>query len=193
MNFPSVLSLSLCLLASCSSPADYVPGGGDLRQRASVSLGQRVFSHSSANCIDEQIDVGGEYMLWREDGAFGYDFAIDYHQAEDVLPAFGKTKVEGIQLSSGLRKQFPLSGTAITPYIGAGVTAWGADRDEENSTSRDGFESGLGLYERIGATMTISRTAFIGLDVRFIQEDFNQKGSLNMDGNVVSFVFGWSL
>jgi len=185
--------LCVALCASCSTLADYVPGGGDLRETAALNLGQRVFSHNSANCIDEQPNAGLEYSIWREDGLFGYDFGIDYHSARKDLPVFGNTNVHGWELTSGLRRTFPIEGFPITPYIGAGLTGWWADRNEENNTPRDGEEFGLGVYERLGATMPISKRAFIGLDVRFIQEDFIQSGHLNMDGDVVSLTLGMIL
>lgn len=182
--------LSFSLLASCSTLHDYVPGGGDLRERAAVNLGQRVFSHHSANCIDEQPNAGFEYSMWREDGAFGYDFGLNYHSDRKTLPVYGNTVVRGWEATAGLRRTFEVEGLPFTPYIGAGLTGWWADRDEENNTSRDGEESGAGIYERFGATMPISERAYIGVDVRFIQEDFIQGGDLNMDGDVVSLVLG---
>ncbi len=182
--------LPLALLASCSTLQDYVPGGGDLRETASLNLGQRVFSHDSANCIDEQPSAGLEYAIWREDGVFGYDFGVNYHSARDVLPVFGNTNVHGWELTSGLRRVFPIEGFPLTPYIGVGVEGWWADRDEENNTPRDGEEAGFGIYERFGVTMPISERAFLGLDVRFVQEDFIQGGELNMDGDVVSLTLG---
>lgn len=182
--------IPISLLASCASLAELVPGGGDLREHASVNLGQRIFSHSSANCIDEQDAIGVEYSVWREDGLFGYDVGLNYHRGSGDLPVYGDTTVEGLELNMGLRKTFPLSGTSLSPYIGLGVSGWTADREEENKTSRDGVESGLGVYERIGVTMPISKHAYIGVDLRFIQEDFLNKGHLNMDGDVISFVLG---
>jgi len=182
--------LPVLLLASCSTLRDYVPGGGDLRERAALNLGQRVFSDHSANWLDEQPNAGIEYSLWREDGAFGYDFGLNYHRDRITMPVFGNTVMRGWEATAGLRRTFEIEGLPFTPYIGAGVTGWWADRDEENNTARDGEESGAGVYERFGATMNLSDHAYIGLDVRYSQEDFIQGGNLNMDGDVVSLTLG---
>jgi len=182
--------LPLALLASCSTLQDYVPGGGDLRQRVGVNLGQRAFSAESANAIDEQPNGGVEYSIWREDGLFGYDFGINYHSDRATLPVYGNTVMRGWEAIAGLRRTFEIEGLPFSPYIGAGVSGWWADRDEENNTSRDGEESGAAVYERFGISMPVSERAFIGLDVRYIQEDFIQGGNLSMNGDVVSLVFG---
>jgi len=40
--------------------------------------------------------------------------------------------------------------------------------------------------------MPLSESSFIGIDVRFIQEDFINSGDLDLDGDVVSLIFGLS-
>lgn len=187
--------LSLCLLgatASCYSLADYAPGGGDVNQQASLNLGQRIFHHASANCLDEQSSVALDYSLWREDGAFGYDFGIGHHRDRGTIPTIGNTVVEGAELYGGIRRTIPLEGVPFTPYVGLGLTGWYADRDEEIKTSRDGAELGVGIYERIGAWMPLSESTFVGLDMRFIQEELLHEGDLNMDSHVIALTFGIS-
>jgi hypothetical protein len=182
--------LSVALLASCSTLRDYTPGGGDLRERAAVNIGQRVFSAHSANYVDEQPNLGFEYSTWREDGAFGYDFGVNYHSDRADMPVFGNTVFRGWEATAGLRRSFEIEGFPITPYIGAGLTGWWADRDEEVNSPRDGEETGVGIYERVGITMPVSKRSFIGIDVRYVQENFIHEGDLSMNGDIVSLTFG---
>lgn len=192
-SLPMRILLTLALLtSSCASLPELVPGGGDLRQNADVHLGQRIFSAASANCLDEQLNFGGDYSVWREDGLFGYDLGVAYHRDRDTLPVVGRTVVEGYEVYGGLRKTFEIGGSDIRPYVGLGLTGWWADREEETPSSRDGNEDGIGVYERVGAWMPIADNAFVGADLRFIQEDFIQNGELDMDGHVISVVFGIS-
>lgn len=184
---------AVLLCTSCYSLADIAPGGGDLREQVNLNLGQRIFHHASANCLDEQSSVAMEYSVWREDGLFGYDVGAGYHRDRGNLPVSGNTLVEGAEAYFGVRRALPIEGLLITPYVGLGLTGWWADRDEETKTARDGAESGLGVYERIGASMPLSEHSFIGLDLRFIQEEFLRDGDLNMDSHVISLVFGISL
>lgn len=191
------MKLHLALLAalpltSCTMLEAYVPGGGDLDQTAAVTFGQRVFDHSSAACLDEQPNVGLEYAIWREDGLFGYEFGVNHHTERGTLPTVGNTRVQGWEATAGLRSVFPIEGSPITPYVGLGIGGYWADRDEEVASFRDGSETGFEAYGRIGATMPVSENSFIGIDVRFIQEDFAQAGDLDLDGDVVSLIFGLS-
>ena len=183
----------LLMCTSCASFADYAPGGGDLYEQVNLNLGQRIFHHASANCLDEQDSAALEYSVWREDGLIGYDIGLGYHRDHGVLPVVGSTNVEGFEGYLGLRRTLPIEGSPITPYVGLGLTGWWADRDETIKSDRDGTEIGLGVYERIGASVMISERAFVGLDLRFVQEEFLHNGDLNMDGHVLALVLGVSL
>jgi hypothetical protein len=188
----SLLLLALAPLTACSTLEAFVPGGGDLDQMAAVNLGQRIFDDAGAACLDEQPNIGLEYALWREDGLFGYEFGVHHHTDRGDLPVLGNTRVQGVELTAGLRRVFPIEGSSLTPYAGLGLGGYWVDRDEEVPSNRDGAESGLGAYARLGVTAPLSEHTFIGLDVRFIQEEFIQAGDLDLDGDVVSLIFGLS-
>ncbi len=180
-------------LASCQVLEATVPGGGDLDSMVAVDLGQRVFDHASSACLDEHDAVGLEYALWREDGAFGYEFGIHHHEDSGTLPVLGRTTFEGWEATAGLRRVQPIEGWKLTPYAGVGLSGFWADRDQEVDSSTDAEEGGLAVYARFGATMPLTETSFIGVDVRFIQEDFLQGDALDLDGDVVSLVLGLTL
>ncbi|MFT5080374.1 MAG: hypothetical protein ACI84E_001030, partial [Planctomycetota bacterium] len=186
-------SLLLFGLGSCASLEDYAPGGGDVRETLSVNLGQRVFDHASTNCIDEQLALGVEYTMLREDGAFGYEFGLHNHNERKDILTTGRTRVDGWELTAGLRREFPIEGTSITPYAGLGLSMYTVERQNELAGFPEGHDSGPGIYGRVGARMTVSEAMFIGIDVRLIQEEFLKEGKYDLDGDVVSFVVGWSL
>lgn len=189
----SFSALAIASLASCATVEDWVPGGGDVRQSAMVDLGLRVFDHASANCIDEQPAFGLEYTVHREDGVFGYEFGLHNHNDRQDITATGRTRVDGWELTAGLRREFPIEGYDITPYIGLGIDAYTVNRDNETAGFAEGRDSGFGAYARVGATMLVSDSAFIGIDVRFIEEDWIKDGRYDLDGDVVSFVLGFNL
>ena len=179
-------------LASCSTLEAYVPGGGDLDSMAAVNLGQRVFDHASSACLDEHDAFGLEYALWREDGAFGYELGVHHHTDRGTIPVLGNTRIQGWEATAGLRRVQPIEGWRLTPYAGLGLSAWWADRDQAVDSPTNTDETGLGVYARLGATMPLSDHTFVGLDVRFLQEDFMQGGELDLDGDTVSLVLGVS-
>ena len=180
-------------LGSCSTLETYVPGAGDVRETFALDLGQRVFDHASTNCIDEQFAFGAEYTLLREDGAFGYEFGIHNHNRRKDILVTGRTRVDGWEITAGLRKEFPIEGSDITPYVGLGASLYTVDRENEVADFPEGDDSGPGIYGRVGARMRVSDNVFVGLAVRLIQEDFLKEGKYDLDGDVVSFVLGWSL
>ena len=164
-----------------------------MRETIALDFGQRVFDHASTNCIDEQLAFGLEYTLLREDGAFGYEFGIHNHNERKDIPVTGRTRVDGWELTAGLRREFPIEGSDITPYVGLGVSMYTVERQNEVVGFPEGHDSGPGVYGRVGARMRVSDAMFIGLDVRLIQEEFLKEGRYDLDGDVVSFVLGWSL
>jgi len=188
----TLLAVLPLALASCSTLEAYVPGGGDLDQMAAVNLGQRVFDHASTACLDEHYAFGLEYALWREDGAFGYEFGLHHHTDRGEIPLLGNTRFQGWEATAGLRYVQPVEGWTLTPYAGVGLSAFWAGRDQEVDSPTDTEETGLGLYARLGATMPLSHNTFIGLDVRLHQEDFIQGEELDLDGDTVSLVLGMS-
>ncbi len=193
MNSKSLtLALPCLLLASCTSLREYVPGGGDVRQTGSLNIGQRVFDHASTNCVDEQLNIGAEYTVSREDGAFGYEFGLSHHNDHEEIPTTGDTTVEGWELTAGLRREFPIEGYDVLPYAGIGLSGYSVDRDNENPGFAEGTDTGVGAYARVGATMKVSTNAFIGVDVRFIEEEWLGEGKYDLDGDVVSFVLGFN-
>ncbi len=177
-------------LASCSTLEAFVPGGGDLDSMAAVNLGQRVFDHSSSACLDEHNAFGLEYALWREDGVFGYEFGVHHHTDRGTLPVAGNTRFQGWEATAGLRRVVPLEGYILTPYAGLGLAGFWASRDEEFPTLQDSEDTGAAAYVRFGATAPLSDSTFIGLDVRFIQEEWLNEGDLDLDGDTVSLVLG---
>ena len=187
------IALLLLSFGSCASLAERVPGGGDLRETLALDLGQRVFDHASTNCIDEQLAVGVEYTMLREDGAFGYEFGIHNHNRRKDIPATGRTRVDGWELTAGLRREFTIEGSSITPYAGLGMSLYTVERQNEVVDAPEGHDSGPAIYGRIGATMPVSDNAFIGIDLRLIQEQFLKDGKYDLDGDVVSLVLGFWL
>jgi hypothetical protein len=193
MNSKSLtLALPFLLLASCASLQDYVPGGGDVRRAGSFNIGQRVFDHASANCLDEQPYMGFEYTVSREDGAFGYEFGLGRQSDREEIPTTGDTSVEGWELTAGLRREFPIEGWAVVPYAGIGLSGYRVERDNETAGFSDVVDLGGATYARLGATMKIDANAFIGIDVRFIQTEWFNEGLYDLDGDVVSLVLGFS-
>ena len=186
------LPLFCLLLGSCASLQDYVPGSSELRQTGALHLGQRVFDHHSTNCIDEQPNMGFAYTVSREDGAFGYEVGLERHSDRQILGATGDTKVEGFELMGGLRREFPIDGTDVVPYAGVGLELFQYDRDNELGGQPEGKDYGVGSYLRVGATMKIDQHAFVGVDLRFLQEEWLDDGGYDLDGNVVSLVLGMS-
>ncbi len=194
MKYKSLpLALSLLLFASCTSLRDFVPGGGDVRQAGAFNIGQRVFDHASTNCIDEQPNMGFEYTVSREDGAFGYEFGVARHSDRQDIPTTGNTGVEGWELTAGLRREFPIEGFGAVPYLGVGLSGFHVDRNNETPGFPEGSDVGLGAYARVGMTMKINTHAFVGIDARFIQEEWINEGEYDLDGDVVSLVLGFSL
>ena len=180
------------LLSSCASIEQYVPGTDELRQTGAVHLGQRVFDHRSANCIDEQPNMGFEYTASREDGDFGYELGLFRHSDRQTIAATGNTKVEGWELTGGIRREFPIEGYDVVPYAGVGLELFQYDRDNALGSQPEGKDLGIGAYLRVGATMMIDEHAFIGFDVRFIEEEWLDDDGYDIDGDVVSLVLGLS-
>jgi hypothetical protein len=157
----SFSALAIASLASCATVEDWVPGGGDVRQSAMVDLGLRVFDHASANCIDEQPAFGLEYTVHREDGVFGYEFGLHNHNDRQDITATGRTRVDGWELTAGLRREFPIEGYDITPYIGLGIDAYTVNRGLRRGP-RLGLRrlrSGRGNHARIGLGLHRHRRA----------------------------------
>ena len=192
MRTPLTLVILSTLLSSCTSLQDRIPGTSELRQTGSLHLGQRVFDHDSADCIDEQPNMGFAYTASREDGDFGYEFGIERHSDRQTLGATGNTKVEGYELMGGIRREFPIDGTDIVPYAGLGLELFQYDRDNELAGQPEGKDYGFGAYLRVGATMMIDQHAFIGIDLRFIEEEWIDDDGYDVDGDVVSLVLGMS-
>jgi hypothetical protein len=167
-----------------------VPGGGDVRQSASLDLGQRIFDDASAHCIDEQLAVGLEYTIHREDGMFGYEFGVNHHYGHKDIAATGHTMVRGWEINAGLRREFPSEGSDLVPYAALGIDAFYVDRNNELPGFFERRDLGMGAYARVGAVYHLSQSAFVGLDVRFIQEDWVDNGGYDLDGDVVSLVLG---
>ena len=189
---PPLVAIPCLLLSSCASLQDRVPGTGELRQTGALHLGQRVFDHDSANCIDEQPNMGFAYTASREGGVFGYELGLERHSDRQILGATGNTKVEGYELMGGIRREFPIEGTDIVPYAGLGLELFQYDRDNELGGQPEGKDYGVGAYLRVGATMMIDQHAFIGIDLRFIEEEWIDDDGYDVDGDVVSLVLGMS-
>ncbi|MFT4709298.1 MAG: hypothetical protein ACJAZ8_000874 [Planctomycetota bacterium] len=186
------MALPCLLLSSCASLQDLVPGTSKLRQTGALHLGQRVFDHHSTNCIDEQPNMGFSYLASREDGAFGFELGLERHSDRQTLPATGNTKVQGYELMGGIRREFPIEGISIVPYAGVGFELFQYERDNELGSQTEGKDQGIGAYLRVGATLMIDEHAFVGFDVRFIEEEWLNDDGYDLDGDVVSLVFGMS-
>ena len=146
--------------------------------------------------VDEAMAFGLAYSY--EAPVLGYELGLQYTSEDDdsVVDLLGvsvplSVQLDTMELYGGVRKTF-FEGSAVRPYVGAGVTLIQADAEFDlGGIAADFDDQGFGGYVRAGLLVPINDRFRIGLDARFVRGvefDFDPAGgSDSLDGDFDQF------
>jgi opacity protein-like surface antigen len=135
--------------------------------------------------IEEQPAVSLQLWWHRSSEALAWELGLHYAEEDQDLPAPGGT-IEGRmgELSAGLRYQLEPGGV-FHPYLAGGLSGLYAWQELEpfgfGFPPTDDDEWAFGVYAHGGLRAELYEDVFLGLDLRFLAEDWISGGDYDLD------------
>lgn len=158
-------------------------------QAFEISAGPRYFDQDVAD-LNYETNVGYSYLVSPETldpisfevGISRFSDRVQYHGHEG--------EVEGLEVVAGARYAQQLG--SFIPYVGTGFSGTYVSPSTDSGVTWED-DTTLGAYVRAGIQYPISHRFYIGVDARFIDADMFSHQLYDLDGEVLSVVFGASL
>ena len=176
--------------ASCASLPDdsrwRAPDDHGWDERGFLMIGQRELESGFFADGDRQLVIGLELAgsppdsllklemgFWASaEGGFGNDwldsvFGTPNVEEDDLGDPLDEASTSTLEFSIGARKELPLLGGALRPYVGGGLSALQVRTWElENGAFDDTTDGSLGLYGHVGIRWLFENSGSIGFDLR---------------------------
>ena len=146
-------------------------------------LGARNFeSREDFGETDRQATGGIELSWSAPDEPLAFELAVQHSRDKDSLKPTGQRKSEVYDLQLGLRWRFARRGV-FNPYLGGGLAVLHGSTKASGFGFPDEDESGwdTGAYLHAGLWAPFSDDVRVGIDVRWLPEEWLGKGDLELD------------
>ena len=196
MNLAPPTLLCLSCLPACASfegvqPETKVHG-------ISLQYGEREIDDEDELPGLEDLDlIGIEYDVFAPHAALGWELTLLHTNEERDLKPSGSSEVRITELAGGLRKTFGPSDLGVRglyPYVGAGASLFYTEGEVRSpglpKDSDEDFDAGL--YARVGLYARFADRFRVGVDYRYVWEEFTDFGGFDLDGDQLALTLGVS-
>jgi hypothetical protein len=141
--------------------------------------------------LDNQQAYGIEYDAYQINGTLGLEGAL-FYSSEDSGSGASSSSIDTTELSFGVRRTWQpndLGIHMIHPYLGAGVALLHSD---VTLPAGDDDDFDVGAYFHVGFYAQFPLRWRLGVDWRFVREEFLDSSGLELDSDQVTLFLGYA-
>jgi hypothetical protein len=142
--------------------------------------------------LDDQPAYGVAWDAYQINASLGLEAALFYMKEDDELAGGESVEIETTELSFGARRTWQpndLGIHMIHPYLGAGLALLYSDLTLPGG-DEDDFD--VGAYLHLGFYAQFPLRWRLGVDWRFLREDFLDSGGVDVDSDQVTLFVGYA-